>query len=90
MTDRFSINLAVKNLGAPSSDEDEDMTQLEMIEQKLLLHDPTFTIEHTHAALTSRKSALMTAFRPDYGEGHVEGRRFNSHTLFIDSEHGTR
>ncbi|KAL0945578.1 hypothetical protein HGRIS_014738 [Hohenbuehelia grisea] len=61
------------NMAAPSSDEEEDMNQLQAIEQKLLMHDPKFTTEHTHAALTSRRSALMAAFRPTYEEGDVEG-----------------
>ncbi|KAL4242856.1 actin family protein [Abortiporus biennis] len=62
------------NTAAISSDEEEDLAQLQVIEQKLLLHDPTFTAEHTHASLTSQRSALMAAFRPQYEEGDVEGK----------------
>ncbi|KAK7688182.1 hypothetical protein QCA50_008552 [Cerrena zonata] len=62
------------NNAAPSSDEDEDYASLALVEQKLLTHDPTFTDEHTHASLTSQRSALMQAFRPDYDESDVEGR----------------
>ena len=49
------------------------MLQLESLEQRLLLHDPTFTDGDTHAALTNRRSALISAFRPDYPEGDIEG-----------------
>jgi actin-related protein 5 len=63
-----------KNTAAISSDEEEDMNQLQAVEQKLLAHDPTFTPEHTHASLASRRSALISAFRPQYEEGDVEGR----------------
>jgi actin-related protein 5 len=61
------------NTAAASSDEEEDMAQLQAVEQKLLIHDPTFTVEQTHASITNQKSALMTAFRPIYGDGDVEG-----------------
>ncbi|PPQ97040.1 hypothetical protein CVT26_001298 [Gymnopilus dilepis] len=61
------------NTAAPSSDEEEDLEKLQIIEQKLLTHDPTFTTKHTHASITSQRSALMSAFRPSYGEGNIEG-----------------
>ena len=61
-------------MAAISSDEEEDMNQLQTVEQKLLAYDPTFTPEHTHAHLASRRSALVSAFRPRYEEGDVEGR----------------
>jgi actin-related protein 5 len=61
------------NTTAPSSDEEEDMAQLQAIEQKLLAHDPTFTMKQTHASITTQKSALMGAFRPVYSDGDVEG-----------------
>ncbi|KII86512.1 hypothetical protein PLICRDRAFT_165106 [Plicaturopsis crispa FD-325 SS-3] len=61
------------NTGAESSDEEEDLTQLQAIEQKLLTHDPTFQVHHTHASIISQKSALISAFRPLYEEGDVEG-----------------
>ncbi|THG96060.1 hypothetical protein EW026_g5706 [Hermanssonia centrifuga] len=51
-----------------------DLANLQTLEQKLLMHDPTFTTEHTHAALSSQRSALMSAFRPQYEEGDVEGK----------------
>ena len=56
-----------------SSDEEDDITQLQTVEHKLLTHDPTFGIEQTHAALTSQRSAFMSAFRPQYIDGDVEG-----------------
>ncbi|KAK0495431.1 chromatin remodeling complex subunit [Armillaria luteobubalina] len=61
------------NTAAPSSDEEEDIAQLQLIEQKLLTHDPTFTAQHTHASITAQRSALLTAFKPVYEEGDVEG-----------------
>ncbi|KDR68668.1 hypothetical protein GALMADRAFT_230995 [Galerina marginata CBS 339.88] len=61
------------NTAAPSSDEEDDLSQLQLIEQKLLTHDPTFTNRHTHASIATQRSALMSAFRPSYEEGNVEG-----------------
>jgi actin-related protein 5 len=61
------------NIAAPSSDEEDDLAQLQAIEQKLLDHDPSFTHQHTHASITSQKSALVSAFRPLYDEGDVQG-----------------
>ena len=57
-----------------SSDEEEDLLNLQALEQKLLTHDPTFTVEDTHAALTSQRSALMSAFRPQYDESDTAGK----------------
>jgi actin-related protein 5 len=65
-----------KNTAAISSDEEEDLNQLQTVEQKLLTYDPTFTPEHTHAHLSSRRSALVSAFKPPYEEGDVEGRSY--------------
>jgi len=62
------------NTAAASSDEEEDLNQLHAIEQKLLLHDPTFTTEDTHASISSQRSALLSAFKPIYDEGDLEGR----------------
>ena len=62
-----------QNNGAPSSDEEDDITQLQAVENKLLTHDPNFGIEQTHAALSSQRSAFMSAFRPQYIDGDVEG-----------------
>jgi actin-related protein 5 len=62
-----------QNTAAVSSDEEEDLTQLQTVEQKLLTHDPAFGIEQTHAALSSQRSAFMSAFRPQYIDGDVEG-----------------
>jgi len=53
--------------------EEEDLNQLQAVEQKLLSYDPTFTDEHTHASITSRRSALLSAFRPLYKDGDIEG-----------------
>lgn len=58
---------------AAESDEEEDLVQLQTIENKLLAHDPTFTLQHTHASIASQRSALISAFRPQYEEGDVEG-----------------
>lgn len=60
---------------AAESDEEDDLTQLQAIEQKLLTHDPSFTLHHTHAAIATQRSALIAAFRPQYEEGDVEGTR---------------
>ncbi|KZT24689.1 actin-like protein Arp5p [Neolentinus lepideus HHB14362 ss-1] len=62
------------NTAAASSDEEEDLNQLHAIEQKLLMHDPTFTTEDTHASISSQRSALLSAFKPIYDEGDLEGR----------------
>ncbi|KAG6831647.1 hypothetical protein H0H92_008724 [Tricholoma furcatifolium] len=61
------------NTAAPSSDEEEDLNQLAIIESKLLAHDPTFSHKETHAAISSQRSALISAFRPIYEEGDIEG-----------------
>jgi actin-related protein 5 len=62
-----------QNTAAVSSDEEEEYNQLQIIENKLLMHDPTFTTQHTHASITSQRSALISAFRPQYEEGDIEG-----------------
>lgn len=62
-----------QNTAAPSSDEDDDYNQLQIIESKLLKHDPAFTNQHTHASLSSQRSALLSAFRPLYEEGDIAG-----------------
>jgi len=36
-------------------------------------YDPSFTHQHTHASIASQRSALMSAYRPQYEEGDVEG-----------------
>ncbi|KAG2084145.1 hypothetical protein BD769DRAFT_1539264 [Suillus cothurnatus] len=61
------------NAAAVSSDEEEEFNQLRIIESKLLMHDPTFTAQHTHASITSQRSALISACRPQYEEGDIEG-----------------
>jgi len=38
-----------------------------------LAYDPTFTHQHTHASIATQRSALISAFRPQYEEGDVEG-----------------
>ncbi|KAI0089829.1 actin-like protein Arp5p [Irpex rosettiformis] len=65
---------SLKSNTVDSSDEEEDLLNLQTVEQKLLTHDPSFTEEHTHASLTSQRSALLSAFRPQYDEGDVEGK----------------
>ena len=62
-----------QNTNAPSSDEEEDMANLQVVEQKLLEHDPTFTQEHTHASLSAQRSALLSAFKPQYDDTDIEG-----------------
>lgn len=74
---------ARQNTAAVSSDEEEDLVQLQMVEQKLLAHDPTFTSQHTHASLASQRSALISAFRPVYEEGDVEGGSFSSSSYSV-------
>lgn len=69
-----SLSFRSQNTAAPSSDEEDDYANLHTIEQKLLAHDPSFTTEHTHASLSSQRSALMAAFRPQYEEGDAEGK----------------
>ncbi|KAF9040596.1 chromatin remodeling complex subunit [Panaeolus papilionaceus] len=61
------------NTAAPSSDEEDDLAQLHTVEQKLLTYDPTFTDQQTHASLATQRSALISAFRPVYEEGDIEG-----------------
>lgn len=67
--------ISEQNNAAPSSDEEEDLARLDTVEQKLLAHDPTFSIEHTYHSLTSKRSALISAFRPQYEEGDIEGEQ---------------
>jgi actin-related protein 5 len=67
------IFLLPQNTAAVSSDEEEDLTQLQTVEQKLLMHDPTFGVDQTHAALSSQRSAFLSAFRPQYIDGDVQG-----------------
>ncbi|KAI5983595.1 hypothetical protein EDD15DRAFT_2178839 [Pisolithus albus] len=62
-----------QNTAAPSSDEEDDIQQLQFVESKLLAHDPTFTAQHTHASRTAARSALLSAFRPQYGPGDAAG-----------------
>jgi len=63
----------VRNTATVSSDEEDDIDQLKIVEQKLLQHDPTFTIEHTHAAISSQRSALLAAFKPTYEDDDLRG-----------------
>lgn len=60
------------NTASVSSDE-EDLSQLQIVEQKLLSYDHTFTKQHTHASIISRRSELLTGFKPSYDEGNIEG-----------------
>ncbi|CCM01422.1 uncharacterized protein FIBRA_03473 [Fibroporia radiculosa] len=62
------------NTAAASSDEEEDLVTLQAVEQKLLQYDPSFTAEHTHASLSAQRSALLSAFRPQYEDGDIEGK----------------
>ncbi|KAL1741955.1 hypothetical protein HDZ31DRAFT_44313 [Schizophyllum fasciatum] len=58
---------------APTEDQEEDVKRLMAIEEKLLVHDPTFTEEHTHAAIQQQRSPLLCAFKPAYSEWDVGG-----------------
>ncbi|KAG5636547.1 hypothetical protein H0H81_007677 [Sphagnurus paluster] len=61
------------NTANASSDEEEDLSQLANVEAKLLAYDPTFSQQQTHASITKQRSALISAFRPLYEEGDIEG-----------------
>lgn len=80
----------VQNTTEQSSDEEEELQQLQTIEQKLLTYDPTFTIEDTHAYISTKRSALISAFKPVYDEGDPAGtvnvNRDVSHILRLDRE----
>ena len=69
------IFFSFQNTTEQSSDEEEELQQLQAIEQKLLTHDPTFTIEDTHAYISTKRSALISAFKPIYDEGDPAGAR---------------
>ena len=71
----------VQNTTGQSSDEEEELQQLQAVEQKLLTHDPTFTIEDTHAYISTKRSALISAFKPVYNEGDPAGMEEQT-TLF--------
>jgi actin-related protein 5 len=58
------------------------MVQLQVVEQKLLAHDPTFTSHQTHASLATQRSALISAFRPQFEESDVEGSSVSS-TVYL-------
>jgi actin-related protein 5 len=74
----INLNLLVQNTAEQSSDEEEELQQLQTIEQKLMAHDPTFTIEDTHAYISTKRSALISAFKPVYDEGDPAGME-NAH-----------
>uniref|UniRef100_D8QKM7 Uncharacterized protein n=1 Tax=Schizophyllum commune (strain H4-8 / FGSC 9210) TaxID=578458 RepID=D8QKM7_SCHCM len=61
------------DVSAPAEDQEEDLKRLMAIEEKLLVHDPTFTEEHTHAAIQQQRSPLLCAFKPGYSEWDVGG-----------------
>ena len=62
-----------QDVSAPAEDQEEDLKRLMAIEEKLLFHDPTFTEEHTHAAIQQQRSPLLCAFKPGYSEWDVGG-----------------
>ncbi|KAF8491281.1 hypothetical protein JB92DRAFT_3128430 [Gautieria morchelliformis] len=62
------------NTTAASSDEEDDLTHLQILETKLLQHDPSFTAQDTYSALATQRSALVEAFRPHYDETDVAGQ----------------
>jgi len=73
----------VQNTTEQSSDEEEELQQLQTIEQKLLVHDPTFTIEDTHAYISTKRSALISAFKPIYDEGDPAGMEKGDHDVSL-------
>jgi len=73
MNEARKTGSALHNTAAPSSDEEEDFSQLQSVEQKLLAHDPHFTAQHTYASMTTKRSALISAYRPHYEEANVQG-----------------
>lgn len=62
------------NLGIPSSDEEDDIAQLQSLEEKLLEFDPSFTSADTYSSLSTQRSPLLEAFRPHYNENNVAGQ----------------
>jgi actin-related protein 5 len=70
-----------QNTQAPSSDEEDDMQNLQEIESKLLAHDPKFTMDHTYASITTQKSALLTTFKPEYDENDPAGLYRSSYLI---------
>lgn len=56
-----------------SSDEEEDFARLDVVESKLLAHDPTFSSELTYSSINSKQSALLSAFKQPYPEHDAEG-----------------
>ncbi|KAF8323091.1 actin-like ATPase domain-containing protein [Clavulina sp. PMI_390] len=64
---------ASENLDVPSDDEEDDLAALANLESKLFTYDNTFSYADTYEGISSRQSALMTAFRPRYPEGDAEG-----------------
>lgn len=74
------VSWASQNTAAPSSDEEDNLAQLAVLEQKLLQHDPTFTDADTHAAITNRRSELISAFRPEYEDGNTGGALLDADT----------
>ncbi|CCO26742.1 Actin-like protein arp5 [Rhizoctonia solani AG-1 IB] len=60
------------NIAVESSDEEDDLQQLALIESKLLQHDTSFTPAHTYASLKHQKSALLSAYRPSYEQAELD------------------
>ncbi|TRM62949.1 hypothetical protein BD626DRAFT_497076 [Schizophyllum amplum] len=58
---------------APAEDQEEDLKRLMALEEKLLVHDPTFTEDHTHAAILQKRTPLLCAFKPAYSDWDIEG-----------------
>ncbi|KAG9032299.1 Nuclear actin-protein involved in chromatin remodeling [Tulasnella sp. JGI-2019a] len=52
--------------GGDGLSEEEDLTRLANIENRLLTHDQTFSTSHTYASLSTRKPPLLRAFCPAY------------------------
>ncbi|KAG8880507.1 Nuclear actin-protein involved in chromatin remodeling [Tulasnella sp. 331] len=52
--------------GGDGLSEEEDLTRLASIENRLLAHDQTFSTSNTYASLSTRKPPLLRAFCPAY------------------------
>lgn len=58
--------------GGDGLSEEEDLTKLASIENRLLNHDQNFSISHTYAAMASRKPPLLRAFCPAFETENTE------------------
>ncbi|KIJ45076.1 hypothetical protein M422DRAFT_251274 [Sphaerobolus stellatus SS14] len=59
---------------AASSDEEDDISQLQTIEAKLLEFDPSFTEADTYSSLATQRSALVETYLPRYQDNDIAGQ----------------